>query len=263
MLSICSIVFLGGFTANSPTVKDVDLDALMTKWRNSDNWVLIAHTTTDGMYDKGNYSILNETEVVKRNGNTIMQTQSLIQSQDNYTTENQTMSIVEYDDKGGATVYYYRKQLGEKKWDMSFVSPNPNKTTAEERGARGGLDDFFNDSVMSKIWRNIEHNSRTIREVSGVYHFWGIEDMNETWRWLDSSLGSYGQLLGNEYTKSFFNPVYDPPIYMTFSYTLIFGCARIDKPTNICECERRNFSGGVGCVRKDEHDCSLRKLLGS
>ena len=211
---VFAVALLGA--GSRPDVKDVDLDELLKKWKQSDNWVLVVHTTTDGMYDKGDYCVVNEVEVIERNGNVTKKTHSIASSQDGHTTEYQTIYLNEYDGKN-VTQYNYRKQAGEKQWDTSFVTPNPYTGEAHKMHT---LEKFFDNWITPTIWYNIENNARTMREVGGVYHFWGIEDLNETWKWLATQLG-------NEY-----KPMYAPPLYQTFTYTLTFGNAKTQKPLN-------------------------------
>lgn len=201
-LMTCALAMFGGWAPPKPWVNDVDLDKLMVKWKASTNWVLVEHSTTDGMYETGDYFLSNDVTVFERNGNIFKKTHSVKTSGHE---EYQQMYVHEFDgDK--CTTYFGRRYQGEKEWDSSPVSPNPGKCTLK-------IEDDFEKWILGNIEPNIRRVATSMREVGGVYHFWGVE--NQTKRFKEYGLKEFEG---------------KPDLFQTFSYVLSFGTSTAEVP---------------------------------
>lgn len=183
-----------------PVHKGIDIDKLMEKWKASDNWVFIAHQTSDGMHDTTGCNIVNELEIVERNGNVFRKSHSLAMSENSEYT-NRYYSI--FDGNGKGRSYFCRKEHGDKNWVWQPQAGGEFEGTADKQ---------FEKDIE---WRALQMADMTVmREIDGVYHFWGIENMSE----------AMGRLGGKRRDE-------ERNWYMTRNFTLTFGTSTVKEPT--------------------------------
>lgn len=192
-----------------PAHKGVDIDKLMTKLKTNKNWVFVMHTTTDGMYDTTGFCLVNELNIIERNGNVMRKTRSMVMSDDDdykrpeYTERHYTV----FNGKGKGTAYYCRREHGEKNWIWQPQAGGEFEGTIEshfEKVLGWQTEPFKKLTVTRKIDEN-------------TYHFWGIEDKVQTAQEL-------ADILGHKRRKN------ERQWYMTHNYTLTFGTSTVQAP---------------------------------